>query len=125
MATPIYLNHKSSALLKCLDCLTNAVSSDLPRIANRCAAEGLISTQELEEAHLQSKTGSVRVNELLRRVIDRVSVAPRHYYVFLGILEESHMCATVVSEVKKCEDQLQQAAIAREVCVGQLRILCN
>ena len=94
-------NVESATLLQSLANLTTAVSSDLPRIANRCVEEGLISTQQLEEAQLQTKTCYVRANELLRRVIDQVSFHPRKFDVFLVILEESHMFVTVVSEVRR------------------------
>ena len=106
MAAPVYHqrpdhNVESATLLQSLASLTTAVSSDLPRIANRCVEEGLISTQQLEEAQLQTKTCCVRANELLRGVVDQVSLHPRKFEVFLGILEESHMITTVLSEVRK------------------------
>ena len=106
MATPIYHqrpdhNVESATLLQALASLTTAVSSDLPRIANRCVEEGLISTQQLEEAQLQTTTRYVRANELLRRVVDQVRLHPRKFDVFLGILEESGLFPSVVSEVRK------------------------
>ena len=104
MATPIYRqrpdhNVESATLQQSLASLTTAVSSDLPRIANRCAKEGLISAQQLEDAQLQTTTWMT--NELLRRIIDQVRLHPRTFDVFLGILEESGLFPSVVSEVRK------------------------
>ena len=114
MATPIYHhrpdhNVESATLQQSLASLTRAVSSDLPRIANRCVEEGLISTQQLEDAQLQTTTRYVRANELLRRVVDQVSFHPRKFEVFLGILEESGLFPSVVREVRKRYADNQEA----------------
>ena len=106
MATPIYHhrpdhNVESATLQQSLASLTRAVSGDLLRIANRCVEEGLISTQQLEEAQLQTTTCHVRASELLRRVVDQVSLHQRKFDVFLGILEEPGLFPSVVSEVRK------------------------
>ena len=59
MATPVYHhrpdhNVESATLQQSLASLTTAVSGDLPRIANRCVEEGLISIQQLEDAQLHA-----------------------------------------------------------------------
>ena len=105
MATPVYHhrpdhNVESATLLQSLDSLTTAVSTDLPRIANRCVEEGLISRQHLEDAQLQTTTCHVRASELLRRVVDQVSFHPRKFDVFLDIMEESGLFPSVLSEVR-------------------------
>ena len=104
MATPVYHqrpdhNAESETLQQSLASLTTAVYTDLPRIANRCAEEGLISAQQLEDAQLQTTTWMT--NEFLRRIIDQVRLHPRKFDVFLGILEEPGLFPSVVSEVRK------------------------
>ena len=93
-------NAESLTLRQSLTTLTTAVSTDLPRVANRCCEVGLISTEQLEEAHVQMKTPSTRANELVRRVIDQVSVDKQKLQQFLGILEESGMFESVVRDVQ-------------------------
>ena len=94
-------NSESTTLQQSLSSLTTAVSGDLLRIANRCVEEELISTQQLEEAQLQTKTCYARASELLRRVIEQVNFHPRKFDAFLVILEESGLFPSVVNEVRK------------------------
>ena len=92
-------NVESLTLRQSLTTLTTAVSGDLPRVANRCFEVGLISTEQLEEAHQQKNLYS-RANGLMRRVIDQVTLNPRKFQSFLNILEESGMFESVVREVQ-------------------------
>ena len=92
-------NVESLTLRQSLTTLTTAVSGDLPRVANRCCEEGLISTEQLEEAHQQKNLYS-RANELVRRAVDQVTLDPRKFQSFLNILDESGMFESVVRDVR-------------------------
>ena len=88
-------NVESLTLRQSLTTLTTAVSTDLPRVANRCCEVGLISTEQLEEAQLQTKTPFIRANELVRRVIDQVTLDQQKFWPFLSILERVwHVCVS-------------------------------
>ena len=93
-------NVESLTLRQSLTTLTTAVSTDLPRVANRCCEVGLVSTEQLEEAQLQTKTPYARANGLVRRVIDQVTLDQQKFREFLGILKESNMFTSVVQEVQ-------------------------
>ena len=98
MATAAALpeNVESLTLRQSLTTLTTAVSTDLPRVANRCAEKELISLQQLRRAQIQSITEYERSSELVRGVIDQVETDPQKFWLFLGILEESGMFESVV-----------------------------
>ena len=94
-------NVESLTLCQSLTTLTTAVSGDLSKVANRCCEVGLISTEQLEEAQLSTKTTNVRANDLVRRVIGQVTLDPQKFQHFLGILEESGMFAQTVNEIHR------------------------
>ena len=93
-------NVESLTLRQSLTTLTTAVSTDLPRVANKCAEKELISLQQLRRAQIQSITEYERSSELVGGVIDQVETDPQKFWSFLGILEESGMFESVVRDVQ-------------------------
>ena len=111
-------NVESLTLRQSLTTLTTAASNDLPRVANRCCEVGLISTEQLEEAQLQTKTPYARANGLVRRVIYQVTLDHQKFWEFLSIFEESGMFASVVNEVcnKYAENQAVRKVTSAVLC---------
>ena len=104
-------NVESLTLRQSLTTLTTAVSTDLPRVANKCAEKELISLQQLRRAQIQSITEYERTSELVGGVIDQVETDPQKFWSFLGILEESGMFESVVRDVQNKYAEKQDVSI--------------
>ena len=104
-------NVESLTLRQSLTTLTTAVSTDLPRVANKCAEKELISLQQLRRAQIQSITEYERSSELVGGVIDQVETDPQKFWSFLGILEESGMFESVVRDVQNKYAEKQDVSI--------------